>query len=47
MLFLLWPLLINPVLWFSIDLPILGGLVGVGIVLSGINPALAWVVALF
>ena len=47
MLLLLWPMLLNPVLWFSLDLPIFAGVIGVALLLSNTNPILAVVVALF
>jgi len=47
MLCLLWPMLINPVLWFTLDIPIFGAAVGVAIGLSQTNPMLALLVVLF
>ena len=49
MLLLAFPMLINPVMWFSLDIPMIVGLVGVTVYISTTlnNPILALMVALF
>ena len=50
MLCLLWPALINPVMWFSLDIPIVAGCGGVLYALSSVgavNPILVLLVLLF
>jgi len=50
MLCLLWPMLINPVCWFTLDIPIFGVAVAVALGLSEppvSNPMLALLVILF
>jgi len=50
MLCLLIPFLINPFLWFSLDLPIFAGAIGLSLLISalpGSSPFLGLLVALF
>jgi hypothetical protein len=51
MLCILWPFLLNPVCWFTLDIPIFAGAIGLGVLTSlpanGGSPWLGLLIALF